>query len=147
MTRNSVASSNLASVGYDSELPHSQVTRLTSKSKLRIIYTWEGCVEEIYDDTFLVTLKSERDGNEPASEVCTFKLSELTTKEQNQLEIGSIIEWKIGKLKMKNGKTKNVSKIKLCQFPSYSSKDYKRSLKKAEKTLKGINLDATTPKR
>ena len=78
---------------------------------------WEGNVVEITGDTFIARLINVKNNSRYPKESGKFKISMLSLKDQNELQLGSIIRWTIDMEILSSGQPQNVSKVYFSRHP------------------------------
>ena len=102
---------------------------------------WEGYVVEITNDSFIAKLVNVKNKSELAKESGKFKISMLSTDDQNELQLGSRIRWTIDLEISRSGSRQNVSKVELLDTPEITEEVIENAYKKAAEMAKRIRLN------
>ena len=99
---------------------------------------WEGYVVEIAGDTFIAKLVDVKNNSKLPKESGKFKISMLSLEDQNELQLGSIIRWKIDKQILSSGQPQNVSKVALIDTPKITEEVIENAYKYAAEMTKRL---------
>ena len=106
---------------------------------------WEGYVVEIAGDTFIAKLIDVKNNSKLPKESGKFTLNMLSLEDQNELQLGSRIRWKIYLEILSSGQPQNVSKVALIDTPEITEEVIENAYKYSAETTKRLKeIEAST---
>ncbi len=102
------------------------------------INEWEGIVVKISNDSFIAKLKNVKSKSRLARESGKFKLYMLSSEDQSELQLESILRWSINLEILPSGQRQNVSKIILLDTPEISAEVIENAYIKADEMTKRL---------
>ena len=116
------------------ELPAEQPPTTT----LHALQEWEGYVVEIGEKEFTARLIDITAGASYAQEEAVIPLMEISDRDVERMEIGSIFRWVIGYERHVSGTKKRVSQIVLRDLPAFTEADLRAGEAWAEETMRSF---------
>ena len=108
---------------------------------LNPIAEWEGYIESIDENVFLVRMVNIRSNSQLPEDEATFQLNELSDYQRQHLEVGAIVRWVIGMERLPSDQRRKVSELHFRRLPAHSNREYKTALTQAREMIDGITWD------
>ena len=105
---------------------------------------WEGYVESITEDKFVVKMTNVRTDSSLPTDQAVFSKNEVSEHERHLLNEGAIVRWVIGRERLSTGQVRKVAELHFRRLPAHTDADYQRALKKANALLAEIDWDDNT---
>lgn len=105
---------------------------------LHALQEWEGCVVEIGDKEFVASLIDLTAGSVVAEEEVTIPLADISDRDADSIELGSIFRWVIGYERSPSGTKKRVSYIVFRDLPVVTKTDVQLGQAWAEEVIKAF---------
>ena len=105
---------------------------------------WEGYVESIGDEDFVVKMADVRSENGLPSEMATFSKEDLNEYDKDLLQEGAIVRWVIGMERLASGQRRRVSMLHFRRLPAHTAADFARAKSKAQELIQAIDWDEST---
>ncbi len=102
---------------------------------------WEGYVESISEDEFCVKMVDVRSKVSLPTDQAVFSKDDISEYDRQNLKVGAIIRWVIGRERLLSGQIRKVSEIHFRQLPIHTKADYDRALNKAKALLDEVVWD------
>lgn len=88
----------------------------------RLLYSWEGAVVEVLEDSFIASLKSLT-SDTSGEEVVEIEAEALAEEDLEHLSVGSLILWSIGNETNSSGQTFVTSRVRVRRLRTWSERD------------------------
>lgn len=114
---------------------------LTRQRTLTPLSEWEGYVESILDDAFIVRMVNIRSKTNLPDEDAVFSKADLSRHQREMLREGAIVRWVVGLERLPNDQRRRVSELHFRRLPAHTKRDFDRALQKAEALLEALSFD------
>ena len=108
---------------------------------LNPISEWEGYIENIDENVFLVRMVNIRSKSQLPEDEATFQLNELSDYQRQHIEVGAIVRWVIGMERLPSDQRRRVSELHFRRLPAHSNREYQTALTQAREMIDGITWD------
>ena len=108
---------------------------------LNPISEWEGYIESIDENVFLVRMVNIRSKSQLPEDEATFQVSELSEYQRQHLEVGAIVRWVIGMERLPSDQRRKVSELHFRRLPAHSNREYQTALTQAKEMINAITWD------
>ena len=108
---------------------------------LNPISEWEGFVEYIEGNEFLVRMVNIKSGSPLPMDEATFQINDLSDYQRQHLEVGAIVRWVIGMERLPNDQRRRVSELYFRRLPAHSNREYQTALIQAKEMINAITWD------
>ena len=108
---------------------------------LNPISEWEGFVDYIEGNEFLVRMTNIQSGSPLPMDEATFQINELSDYQRRHLEVGAIVRWVIGMERLPSDQRRKVSELHFRRLPAHSNSEYQTALIQAKEIIDGITWD------
>ena len=108
---------------------------------LNPISEWEGYIESIEENVFLVRMVNIRSKSQLPEDEATFQVNELSDYQRQHLEVGAIVRWVIGMERLPSDQRRKVSELHFRRLPAHSNREYQTALTQAKEMIDGITWD------
>ena len=108
---------------------------------LNPISEWEGYVESIEENVFLVRMVNIRSKSQLPEDEATFQINELSDYQRQHLEVGAIVRWVIGMERLPSDQRRKVSELHFRRLPAHSNREYQTALTQAKEIINAITWD------
>ena len=108
---------------------------------LNPISEWEGYIESIDENVFLVRMVNIRSKSQLPEDEATFQVNELSEYQRQHLEVGAIVRWVIGMERLPSDQRRKVSELHFRRLPAHSNSEYQTALIQAKEIIDGITWD------
>ena len=108
---------------------------------LNPISEWEGYVESIEENVFLVRMVNIRSKSQLPEDEATFQINELSDYQRQHLEVGAIVRWVIGMERLPSDQRRKVSELHFRRLPPHSNREYRTALTQAEEIINAVTWD------
>ena len=108
---------------------------------LNPISEWEGYIESIEENVFLVRMVNIRSKSQLPEDEATFQVNELSDYQRQHLEVGAIVRWVIGMERLPSDQRRKVSELHFRRLPAHSNREYQTALTQAKEMINGITWD------
>lgn len=105
-----------------------------STERFQLLQLWLGVVQEIADDSVVVTLFDQTNRQYPEEDV-TISLSEIPEHDLPLLQPGSVLYWSIGYREGQGQPRERFSRIRARRLPVWNENDLERSRVNAQKII------------
>ena len=119
-------------------------SRHAERRTLSPLGEWEGFVEKIEDDGFVVRMVDVKSKTSLPEELARFSKSEVADHQKERLRVGAIVRWVVGLEKLPTGQRRRVSELHFRRLPAYTRRDLQRATQKAMELVEGIVWDDST---
>lgn len=109
-------------------------------SSFRALQEWEGYVIEIGTDDFVARLLDITADSSSEEEVATIPLEEVSERDKNRMELGSIFRWVIGYEHSITGSKRRVSEIVFLDLPRITDADIREGKAWAKRVISVLGL-------
>ena len=103
------------------------------------IMEWEGYVESIGDEDFVVKMADVRSGKGLPSDLAIFSKEDLNEYDKDLLQEGAIVRWVLGMERLPSGQRRRVSELHFRRLPAHTAADFKRAKKEARELIQAID--------
>ena len=112
------------------------------KARLRRTLTptaeWEGYIDNITGDEFLVKMVNVRSKSRLPADQATFSNDDVSEYDRQLLKEGAIVRWVIGRERLPTGQVRKVSELYFRRLPAHSEEDYRRAYGRANSLLESV---------
>lgn len=108
---------------------------------LNPISEWEGYIESIEENVFLVRMVNIRSKSQLPEDEATFQINELSDYQRQHLEVGAIVRWVIGMERLPSDQRRKVSELHFRRLPAHSNREYQTALTQAKEIINAITWD------
>ena len=108
---------------------------------LNPISEWEGYVESIEENVFLVRMVNIRSKSQLPEDEATFQINELSDYQRQHLEVGAIVRWVIGMERLPSDQRRKVSELHFRRLPPHSNREFQTALTQAKEVINAITWD------
>ena len=108
---------------------------------LNPISEWEGYVESIEENVFLVRMVNIRSKSQLPEDEATFQINELSDYQHQHLEVGAIVRWVIGMERLPSDQRRKVSELHFRRLPPHSNREFQTALTQAKEIINAITWD------
>ena len=102
---------------------------------------WEGHVESIGEDDFVVVMSNVRSKSTLPTDQAVFSKDDISEHQRPLLREGAIVRWIIGRERLPSGQIRKIAELYFRRLPAHTADDYNRAFHKAQSLLEEVLWD------